>query len=126
MPPARRQIPSPSDGIMEVAPVRLRVAASAAGVAELEPRTSNTLPPAFTCHTPAFTCGGARSRAGAARSPPVETGNDTEIDRVGADHENDRNGCSCSFGSYCSWRGGSRQRLPTVEGSQATCDASQS
>src|SRR6266540_2725165 len=51
MPPARRQIPSPSDGIMEVAPVRLRVAASAAGVAELEPRTSNTLhPPSHVTH----------------------------------------------------------------------------
>jgi len=35
----------------------------------------------------------------------VETGNETEIDRVSAERENDWNGCSCSFGSHCRRRG---------------------
>src|SRR5262245_61866194 len=40
----------------------------------------------------------------------VESGNDTEIDRIGADRENDRNGCGCSFGSHCRGRRESNDR----------------
>ena len=41
----------------------------------------------------------------------VETRNETEIDRVRAGRENDRNGCGCSFGSHCSRRGEGNDRI---------------
>src|SRR5262249_18368337 len=35
---------------------------------------------------------------------PIETGNQTELDRIGTGREYNRNGRSCSFGRYCSRR----------------------
>ena len=35
----------------------------------------------------------------------VEIGYETEIQRISADREDDRNGCGCSFGGRCSRRG---------------------
>ena len=50
-------------------------------------------------------CGDNKTHARDIAAGTVETGNETEFDRVGADHENDRNGCGCSSGGYRSRRG---------------------
>src|SRR5262249_13522950 len=44
----------------------------------------------------------------------VETRNETEIDRVGAGRENDRNGCGCSFASQCGRRGERDDRVHRI------------